>query len=312
MSLTTLVAGAGDPAGHREHRGDDQDPAGPLDRCGQRDPPNGAGAATARGCNRRGPARGARQRASGIPEAPAACSAVTRFDQRAEASRRRASGRPSRARPGPRSARSAGRRRSRRRARPRTRGPSGSGRGPATGSPTAGGERGGADHRPAADCRDHGRRRGSLPARRRLPEPGLKLDRVVDAEPDHHREDGHRGHRQRAAEQREQPEGEARGRPSAISSGSRRSGGPKTSTRTSAMTSMRGGEQDHDLAAELVGEALDDDRDAGDVVAAVMERERVVGDRRPDQRRSPRAGVLGDRRIASRIEISAPWSEGKR
>ncbi len=52
----------------------------------------------------------------------------------------------------------------------------------------------------------------------------------------------------------------------------------------------RGGEEDHDLAAERVGETLDDHRHAGDVVGAVPERERVLADRRPDQRRSPRGG----------------------
>ncbi len=55
-----------------------------------------------------------------------------------------------------------------------------------------------------------------------------------------------------------------------------------------------GAEQDRDLAAELVGEALDDDRHPGDLVAAVAERELVVGHRRADEADGVAALRLGD------------------
>ena len=65
---------------------------------------------------------------------------------------------------------------------------------------------------PAAAASGAASRRSPLPSPRDLVEARLELDRVVDGEPDQHRQHGDRGHRQVAAGERQRAEGERRRR----------------------------------------------------------------------------------------------------
>ncbi len=138
---------------------------------------------------------------------------------------------------------------------------------------------------------------GPLPGLGGLAEARLELDRVVDAEADHHRQHRHRGHRQGPADQGEEAEGEA-GRPERDEQRQQPERRPEDQDQDQRHDHEGDREEEDDLAADLVGEALDHDRDPADLVARVVgEGERVVGDRLADQRDRLAPGRVGDVRL---------------
>ena len=152
--------------------------------------------------------------------------------------------------------------------------------------PGRGGEPRGRDHRAAAGRRlDRGSgRRDATPSE--LEEPGLELDRVVDREPDQHRQNRDRGHRQRAAHEREEAERDPRG---AEGDRERQESQRRFEDERERddHRGERGREKDEDLDRELLREPVEDHRDPADDVArrrraeagGSLQLERGVGDR---------------------------------
>ncbi len=140
------------------------------------------------------------------------------------------------------------------------------------------------------------------PSADRLVEAGLELDRVVDGEADQDRQGGDRGHRQGAAEEAEEAEDERRG-----GQGERQ----RQQAQARAEDEQQGqrhhhqgdGEEDEQGVLQRACEAVDDDRGAGDDVAAALQLE---AGRRP-RRLSAQAwrGVVSA--TAASISPSARW-----
>ena len=153
---------------------------------------------------------------------------------------------------------------------------------------------------------------GANPSASRLAEAGLELDRVVDRESDQDR--AAPPAKPSSASRRTAPVA-----PNAIAtetratpSGSSRSGGPKTSASVERHHRQRRREKDEDLAAELLAEPLDHDRDPADDVAAARRggtRPRPPPSRKRSIARSRSASVRSGR---SRTEISAASELGNR
>ena len=235
MSLTTFVAGPRHPAGHGENGGDRPAPcpgcwiaaASARSQRGRRVMPRRGGDPRAAAARRR-PASGRRPRRGRSPSRPGG-----RFRRAGPGAAAAAPSRAPRARP---SARSPVPRRSRRRARSRTRGPSGSARGSGSGSrrrwraqrwrsPARRGPRRRRRRRAAADPRRRTRGTGPGAGSRNRPR-GRSRPAGRQPTPSSASRRAARAARRRSRRSRR-----------AVTSGSSRSGGPKTSSRTIPMTS---------------------------------------------------------------------------
>ena len=158
------------------------------------------------------------------------------------------------------------------------------------------GQAGRCDHR-APPCGGLHRRSWRRGARsHRLRKAGLELDRVVDGEADQHRQDRDRGHGQRAPDQRQEAEHEA-GRADRDPERQEPQRGPEDQREGDHHRRQGGGQEDEDLAGELLGEPLEHHRHAADHVARLgvrrplLEAEARIGHGVPEE--GDRLAALG-------------------